>query len=55
MNDLDCDRDENADRSIAVLDVEASSLMPGSYPIEVALAYVADGTVKSWLIRPAEQ
>lgn len=35
------------------IDFEASALpCPGSYPIEVALADVADGVVKAWLIRP---
>jgi hypothetical protein len=35
------------------LDFEASSLPgPGSFPIEVAVAFVDSGDVRSWLIRP---
>jgi hypothetical protein len=38
---------------LAVLDFEASCLpCPGSYPIEVAVAYVDSGDTRSWLIRP---
>jgi hypothetical protein len=38
---------------IAALDFEASSLPgPGSYPIEVGIAFAADGATRSWLIRP---
>ena len=41
--------------SLVVIDFEASSLpMPGSYPIEVAVAYVDSGATKSWLIRPIQ-
>jgi hypothetical protein len=50
MNDL------LPDLPFAVIDVEASAYpLPGSFPIEVALAFVATGTVKSWLITPPEQ
>ena len=38
--------------SIVFLDFEASSLMRGSFPVEVGLA-IGGGGVHSWLIRPA--
>lgn len=37
---------------VAVLDFEASSLLRGSYPIEVAVAFADTGLVASWLIVP---
>lgn len=41
--------------NILCLDFEASSLKPGSYPIEVGITDVATGATRSWLIRPIEQ
>lgn len=49
------DREKTMDiRDILIIDFEASGLGPGSWPIEVGLAWVADETVRSWssLIRP---
>lgn len=40
-------------QDLLCIDFEASTLGPGSFPIEVALAEVATGAVRSWLIRPA--
>jgi DNA polymerase III subunit epsilon len=39
---------------VLIIDLEASGLGPGSWPIEVGLAWVEGGAVKSWssLIRP---
>ena len=39
---------------VLVVDLEASGLGPGSWPIEVGLAWVEEGEVRSWssLIRP---
>lgn len=39
-------------RRAICLDLEASSLSPGGFPVEVAVASVATGEVRSWLIRP---
>lgn len=39
-------------RPLAVLDFEASGMGRRSYPIEVGVAYVATGEIRSWLIRP---
>jgi hypothetical protein len=39
--------------SVLCIDLEASSLGPNGFPIEVAVAAVATGEVCSWLIRPA--
>jgi DNA polymerase III epsilon subunit-like protein len=40
--------------AIAAIDFEASSLpQPGSFPIEVAVAYAATGDTRSWLVKPA--
>jgi len=48
--------DPDAGLPIACLDFEASAYpVPGSYPIEVALAYVETGAVRSWLICPSDQ
>ena len=38
--------------SIVILDIEASSLLPGSFPIEIGWIY-EDGSGESHLIRPA--
>jgi DNA polymerase III epsilon subunit-like protein len=38
--------------AIVAIDFEASSLPPGSFPIEVAVAYVSTEETRSWLIRP---
>ncbi len=40
--------------TLIFIDIEASSLAPDSWPIEVGLAWIADGTVETWssLIRP---
>lgn len=47
--------DADAPDRTVVLDIEASAYaLPGSYPLEVAVAYVASGESKSWLIRPTE-
>ncbi len=35
------------------LDLEASSLGPNGFPVEVAVASVATGEVRSWLIKPS--
>lgn len=40
------------DRQVYCLDIEASSLKPGSYPIEVAVTNIATAETQSWLIRP---
>jgi len=39
---------------VLILDLEASGLGPGSWPIEVGLSWVEEGEVRSWssLIRP---
>lgn len=39
---------------VLIIDLEASGLGPGSWPIEVGLAWVEEGRVQSWssLIRP---
>ena len=48
--------DSLPDLPLAIIDLEASAFpLPGSYPVEVALAFVESGTVRSWLIRPTEQ
>ncbi len=48
--------DSSPDLPLAIIDVEASAFpLPGSFPIEVALAFVATGAVKSWLIAPPQQ
>ena len=48
------DPDPDDARPVAVIDFEASCYpMPGSFPIEVALAFVQTGEVRSWLIRPS--
>jgi hypothetical protein len=45
--------DSDETRPVATLDFEASALPgPGSYPIEVAVAFVDECAVRSWLIRP---
>jgi hypothetical protein len=38
--------------SVLCIDLEASSLGPNGFPIEVAVAAVATGAVSSWLIQP---
>lgn len=44
---------DDASRPVAVIDIKASSYpVPGSYPLEVALAFVDTGASKAWLIRP---
>jgi hypothetical protein len=44
------------DAPIVVIDLEASSFpRPGSYPIEVGVAFVATGASQAWLIRPPER
>lgn len=40
------------ERQIFCLDIEASSLKPASYPIEVAVTNIATAETQSWLIRP---
>lgn len=41
---------------LAVIDLEATCFpMPGSWPIEVAVAYVESGARREWLIRPPEK
>lgn len=41
-------------KHLIFIDFEASSLGPGSWPIEVGLAWIVDGAVETWssLIRP---
>lgn len=46
------DRDDECARPMAVLDFEASSIGPSSYPIEVGVAFVESGETLSCLIRP---
>ncbi|SHJ28545.1 hypothetical protein [Wenxinia saemankumensis] len=45
---------EAALERFAILDFEASSLSPASWPIEVGLSWIEDGEVRTWssLIRP---
>lgn len=40
-------------RRMFVIDVEASGLPPGAYPIEIAICDVATGETATWLICPA--
>ncbi len=39
--------------SVVCIDLEASGLGPGGFPIEVATALVEGGEVHSWLVQPA--
>ena len=43
---------EEETRPFVVLDLEASGLGKRSFPIEVGVAYVQTGEVRSWLVRP---
>ena len=55
MSIFDPDPHDAAEHPIAILDVEASSFpMPGSYPIEVGIAFVETGASRAWLIRPPQ-
>jgi hypothetical protein len=55
MSIFDPDPHRETGRPVVILDIEASSLpMPGSYPIEVGIAYVETGASRSWLIRPPQ-
>jgi hypothetical protein len=49
----DADGAEDESRPLAVLDVEASGLPPGTFPIEVGITFVETGRTITWLIRPA--
>lgn len=40
---------------VLTIDVEASGLGPGTFPIEIALCDVATGETQSWLIRPTKE
>jgi hypothetical protein len=42
-------------RPLVVLDVEASGLPPGTFPIEVGITYVETGETRTWLIRPTAE
>lgn len=41
-------------RDVFCIDIEASALGEQSYPIEIGLANVKSGEVRSWLVRPTE-
>lgn len=45
----------NLSDRVLTVDVEASGLGPGTFPIEIALCDVATGETQSWLIRPTEE
>jgi hypothetical protein len=42
-------------KSMAFIDLEASGLVTGGYPIEVAIAFVPSGDIRDWLIRPSDR
>jgi DNA polymerase-3 subunit epsilon len=47
--------DVEESRPLVVLDVEASGLPPGTFPIEIGITYIETGRTRSWLIRPDPQ
>jgi len=42
-------------KKLAVIDVEASGLPPGTFPVEIGITVIETGATKTWLVRPAPE